>query len=136
MKFSSHFQANLMHQMYANYMTQYMQYLQSVGALSPQWAQTQSPTLPTDQANQIADEARAAGVGAAGPQVFNHVAAAAMAGAMAGGLPQEQQPMQQPQPEIVNNNPEVPAADVPVDNNLAPNVVMNAGAGGIGKCFY
>ena len=124
-----------MHQMYANYMTQYMQYLQSVGALSPQWAQTQSPTLPAEQANQIADEARAAGVGAAGPQVFNHVAAAAMAGAMAGGLPQEQQPMQQPQPEIVNNNPEVPAADVPVDNNLAPNVVMNAGAGGIGKCF-
>ena len=124
----------MMQQMYANYMTQYIQYLQSIGAMA-HWPASATQNL-VEHTNQIAEEARAAGVGAAPPHVFNHVAAAAMAGAMAGGLPHDQtlQP-QQPQPDV---NPEVNAdvgapADVPVDNNLAPNVVMNAGAGGIGK---
>lgn len=131
-------QATMMNQMYANYMTQYMQYLQSVGALSHQWPSQVGPqTLTENETNQIANEARVAGVGAAAhPHVFNHVAAAAMAGAMAGGLPQEQPIQQAQQPQIeVNNNPDVAGGaggDVAVDNNLAPNVVMNAGAGGIG----
>ena len=56
------FQATMMQQMYANYMTQYIQYLQSVGAMY------QMPSANTqdvvDHPNQITDEARAAlGVG-------------------------------------------------------------------------
>merc|ERR1719340_451728 len=75
-------QATMMQQMYANYMTQYIQYLQSVGAIY------QMPSANTqdvvDHSNQITDEARAAlGVGAEAPQaqVLNHVAAAAVADA-------------------------------------------------------
>ena len=134
----------MMQQMYANYMTQYIQYLQSVGAMY------QMPSANTqdvvDHPNQITDEARAAlGVGAEAPQaqVLNHVAAAAMAGAMAhggAGLPQQEQPLQPQQPAgavAAEVNPEVnpdvaaAVADAPVaDNN---NFIMNAGAGGIGK---
>ena len=130
----------MMQQMYANYMTQYIQYLQSVGAMY------QMPSANTqdvvDHPNQITDEARAAlGVGAEAPQaqVLNHVAAAAMAGAMAhggaGGLPQQEQPHQPAAAPVAAANPGVDVAaavaDAPVaDNN---NFIMNAGAGGIGK---
>ena len=133
----------MMQQMYTNYMTQYIQYLQSVGAMY------QMPSANTqdvvDHPNQITDEARAAlGVGAEAPQaqVLNHVAAAAMAGAMAhggAGLPQQEQPLQPQQPAaaVAEVNPEVnrdvaaAVADAPVgDNN---NFIMNAGAGGIGN---
>merc|ERR1712001_182635 len=133
-------QATMMQQMYANYMTQYIQYLQSVGAMY------QMPSANTqdvvDHPNQITDEARAAlGVGAEAPQaqVLNHVAAAAMAGAMAhggaGGLPQQEQPHQPAAAPVAAANPGVDVAaavaDAPVaDNN---NFIMNAGAGGIGK---
>ena len=136
------FQATMMQQMYANYMTQYIQYLQSVGAMY------QMPSANTqdvvDHPNQITDEARAAlGVGAEAPQaqVLNHVAAAAMAGAMAhggaGGLPQQEQPHQPAAAPVAAANPGVDVAaavaDAPVaDNN---NFIMNAGAGGIGKNF-
>jgi len=132
-------QATMMQQMYANYMTQYIQYLQSVGAMY------QMPSANTqdvvDHPNQITDEARAAlGVGAEAPQaqVLNHVAAAAMAGAMAhggaGGLPQQEQPHQPAAAPVAAANPGVDVAaavaDAPVaDNN---NFIMNAGAGGIG----
>jgi len=134
-------QATMMQQMYTNYMTQYIQYLQSVGAMYQMPSATQDVV---DHPNQITDEARAAGVGAEAPQaqVFNHVAAAAMAGAMAhggAGLPQQEQPLQPQQPAaaaVAEVNPEVnrdvaaAVADAPVgDNN---NFIMNAGAGGIG----
>ena len=55
-------QAILMQQVYANYMTQYVQYLQSIGALNGvTWPnQTVGQSL-VEQTNQIADEARAGG---------------------------------------------------------------------------
>ena len=55
-------QAILMQQVYANYMTQYVQYLQSIGALNGvAWPnQTVGQSL-VEQTNQIADEARAGG---------------------------------------------------------------------------
>ena len=114
------FQATMMQQMYANYMTQYIQYLQSVGAMY------QMPSANTqdvvDHPNQITDEARAAlGVGAEAPQaqVLNHVAAAAMAGAMAhggaGGLPQQEQPHQPAAAPVAAANPGVDVAAAVAD---------------------
>ena len=121
-------------------MTQYIQYLQSVGAMYQMPSATQDVV---DHPNQITDEARAAGVGAEAPQgpVWAQ-AAAAMAGAIAhggAGLPQQEQPQQPAAAAGVagNGNPGVnqdvaaAVADAPVgDNN---NFIMNAGAGGIGK---
>jgi len=116
-------QTALMHQMYNSYMTQYVQYLQSIGAMS-NW-----PPSAVEAAEEHirAEEARAVQPG----PVFDPVAAAAVAGAVANNF--QPQPSQEP--------PQVPAAQVqvnqvPVENNnieaAAPNVVMNAGAGGIG----
>jgi len=141
-------QAILMQQVYANYMTQYVQYLQSIGALNGvTWPnQTVGQSL-VEQTNQIADEARAGGAAMApGPQppVFDHVhAAAAVAGAAVANhnLQQQQPPAVQPQPQAQINqhnvqNDVINANQVPVENNNmgpdGPNVVMNAGAGGIG----
>lgn len=129
-------QAAMMHQMYANYMTQYVQYLQSIGAIS-NWPQSAEELAAQDRIR--AEEARAVGFQPGGGPVFDPVAAAAVAGAVANNWqpqPQGQQPQVQAAQVQVNNQ-------VPVENNnnieaaaagaaAAPNVVMNAGAGGIG----
>lgn len=119
----------MMQQMYANYMTQYMQYLQSVGALNSFPASaTQSLVQHT---NEVAEDARA--VAGAPPQVFDHVAAAAVAGAVAhGGAANNVHEAGAPLERVaVNNNN--PGGGNNVNPNVAgPNVVMNAGAGGIG----
>ena len=125
-------QAALMQQMYANYMTQYVQYLQSIGAMNS-WPASATQSL-VDHTNQVAEEARAGGQ-ALQPQapVLDQFAAAAVAGAVANNL-QHQAPINPPAvaPE---NNPPVNVQE----NNIAaaappdgPNVVLNAGAGGIG----
>jgi len=129
-------QAAIMQQMYANYMTQYVQYLQSIGAMNA-WPGSASQSL-VDHTNQAAEEARAAGQAA--PGVLDPLAAAAVAGAVANNLQQHPQaPLAIPQADHpVNNN------QIPVENNInaapgaaagapdGPNVVLNAGAGGIG----
>jgi len=138
-------QAILMQQMYANYMTQYVQYLQSIGALNT-WPNAASQSL-VEHTNQIADEARAGGaapgVHAQGAPVFDHVhAAAAVAGAanLANNL---QQPQVVAQPGLPNqhNVQNGVINQVPGENggqNMAgpggPDgpIVMNAGAGGMG----
>jgi len=138
-------QAILMQQVYANYMTQYVQYLQSIGAYpGVTWPNQAVGQTLVEHTNQIADEARAGGaaVPPAGPQpqVFDHVhAAAAVAGvAAANHNLQQQPPAVQPQPQVNQHNVQndVIANQVPVENNNmgpdGPNVVMNAGAGGIG----
>lgn len=120
-----------MQQMYANYMTQYVQYLQSIGAMS-NWPPSAAQNL-VDHTNQVAEEARLQQ-----PQIFNPVAAAAVAGAMANNL--QQQPPQQPPAAAVQPQQEQPQQpvnhmnQVPLENdNIEPNnVVLNAGAGGIG----
>ena len=116
-------QAALMQQMYANYINQYMQYMQAIGA-TPNWPATATQSL-IDHTNQIAEEARQV------QPVFDPVAAAAVAGAVANNIPAEnvaqpaaQQNIQaqaQPQPGLGENL-----------GGDAPNVMMNAGAGGIG----
>lgn len=142
-------QAVLMQQMYANYMTQYVQYLQSIGALNT-WPNAASQSL-VEHTNQIADEARAGGaapgVHAQGAPVFDHVhAAAAVAGAanLANNLQQPQAVAAQPQAGAqpgLHNQPNVQNGvinQVPGENggqNMAgpggPDgpLVMNAGAG-------
>ena len=107
----------LMRQMYANYMTQYVQYLQSIGAMQS-WPASAAQSL-VDQTNQIAEEARLQQPPA---PIFEPVAAAAAA-AMANNLQQNPAAVQIPP----QNN------QIPVENiNEGPNVVLNAGAGGIG----
>lgn len=136
-------QAILMQQVYANYMTQYVQYLQSIGALNGAWPNSASQSL-VEHTNQIADEARAGGAAApAQPPGFGHVhAAAAVAGAAVANHNLQQQPpavqpqQQHPQPQNQHNVQNEVINQVPVENNNmgpdGPNVVMNAGAGGIG----
>lgn len=118
-------QQALMHQMYTSYMTQYVQYLQSIGAMS-NWPQS---VVEAAQEQIRAEEgARAVQPG----PVFDPVAAAAVAGAVANNFQPQPQP-QVPEPAAA----QVQVNQVPVENNnieaaAAPNVIMNAGAGGIG----
>ena len=117
-------QAALMQQMYANYINQYMQYMQAIGA-TPNWPATATQSL-IDHTNQIAEEARQV------QPVFDPVAAAAVAGAVANNIPAEN--VAQP---AVQQNVQAQAQQQPggLGENLggdAPNVMMNAGAGGIG----
>ncbi len=123
-------QAAVMHQLYANYMTQYVQYLQSIGAMSS-WPPSAAQSL-VEHTNQIAEEAQVNQ-----PPIFDPVAAAAVAGAMANNLQQPQQ--QQPQPVAQPQNRAALPGGIEDNNNLVeaggpngPNVVLNAGAGGIG----
>ena len=131
-------------------MTQYVQYLQSIGALNT-WPNVTNPTLLEQHTNQIVGEAHVAGVAPGGapggapgvpaqPPVFDHVhAAAAVAGAanLANNLQQPPavqpvQPAAQPQHNVVQNPNEVINQAVPVENqNMAgpgpDGLVMNAG---------
>ena len=110
-------QAALMQQMYVNYINQYMQYLQSMG-VTPNWPPTATQSL-IEHTNQINEEARQV------PAVFDPVAAAAVAGAVANNLPAEpaqpivHQEVQQGQQQ------QQPIGDAA---NLG-NAVMNAGGG-------
>ena len=116
-------QAALMQQMYANYINQYMQYMQAIGA-TPNWPASATQSL-IDHTNQIQEEARQV------QPVFDPVAAAAVAGAVANNIPAENVP----QPPGQQNLPAGQGQQQNLGENLggdAPNVMMNAGAGGIG----
>jgi len=110
--------AALMQQMYANYINQYMQYLQSMG-VTPNWPPTATQSL-IEHTNQINEEARQV------PAVFDPVAAAAVAGAVANNLPADNVAQAAPvvHQDVQGQQPIGDAANL---GNA--NVVMNAGGG-------
>ena len=111
-------QAALMQQMYVNYINQYMQYLQSMG-VTPNWPPTATQSL-IEHTNQINEEARQV------PAVFDPVAAAAVAGAVANNLPAEPaQPIVHQDVQQGQQQQQQPIGDAA---NLG-NAVMNAGGG-------
>ena len=132
--------------MYAHYMAQYMQYVQS-GGMWPSYNVNgtnngNTATAGTDQLNQLPNQAGAAGL--------NPVAAGAAVAAVVGGHsttapgggqnvanqgnapnPGEQNAaLPQMNPQVAQAAPQVPAMNGPGAN--PGNVVMNAGAGGMG----
>ncbi len=127
------FQALAMQQMYANYMNQYMQYLQSVGMMGNWPASVTQSFVQTmnNNENNVEDGAILANQ-VNNPPVFDQVAAAAVAGAVAVRPQAEQQQQQQHQqePQAHQEQPQQPNVNGGGDN--MPNVMLNAGAGGIG----
>ena len=139
------FQALMMQQMYAHYMAQYMQYVQS-GGIWPSYnlhnatSEGNTPAAPTEQlAQRIQNPAGAAGLN----PVAAGAAVAAVVGGHTTGPPAGGQNAAnegnfhnavEPNAALAQGNPQavppVPAINGPGAN--PGNVVMNAGAGGMG----
>ena len=122
-----------MQQMYAHYINQYMQYLQSAGtpfaaAGFHHWNPAMAPTM-------VHDPRQAEAAAAAANNVLEPIAAAAAA-AVAGGQAVAAAGHHAAAPAVGANGP--PAAHVPAAAPAAdvgpnpPNVVLNANAGGLG----
>merc|ERR1711963_496029 len=136
-------QALMMQQMYAHYMAQYMQYVQS-GGMWPEYnmngaTNANAPQAGADQLNQqLQNPAGAAGL--------NPVAAGAAVAAVVGGhstnapggqnvanqanVGEQNAGLPQMNPQVAQPAPQVPAMNGPGAN--PGNVVMNARAGGMG----
>lgn len=134
-------QALMMQQMYTNYMGQYMQYLQSVGMM-PHPSGWAAGGANVHSEIQNGDDQAAEARAAAAPPVLDPVAAAAAAAAVAGAnnvharggavaVARNAQEQQGRQP-VAAAAAGAAADGVNVPPNVAANVVMNAGAGGIG----